>query len=283
MKNCDYVCLMNKPVIDKAFGREAFGLDPGNYHAARPGYPEWVYELLRQTCGVGENTAVFEIGAGTGIATHRLLELGANPLAAIEPDNRLADFLCATIPRDAMTVIRSSFEDAALPPAAFDLGFSATAFHWLDEETALAKVAGLLKPGGWWVMVWNVFGDPDKADPFHEATKALLDGPIGPSREDRKIPFALDKDARVAALERAQTFDRVEHRTSAWPMVLDSNQVVNLYGTYSNITIRPDRQEVLAELGRIAREEFRGRVVRNMVTSLYIARRVFPKLSIFKA
>lgn len=264
---------MCKSIIDKEFGREAFGLDPAGYHAVRPAYPDWVYEVLRQRCGVGENTAVFEIGAGTGIATHRLLELGARPLIAIEPDDRLADFLCDTIPNEALTVIRSSFEEAVLPAAAFDLGLSATAFHWLDEETALAKVAGLLKPGGWWAMVWNVFGDPDRADPFHEATKALLAGPIGPSRKDRKIPFALDKEARMAALERTQAFDRIEHQASAWSLALDADEVVRLYATYSNITIRPDRQAVLTELGRIAREEFQGRVTRNMITSLYIARR----------
>jgi hypothetical protein len=35
----------------------------------------------------------------------------------------------------------------------------------------------------------------------------------------------------------------------------------------------PDREAVLAELGRVARDKFGGRVVRNMTTSLYIARR----------
>lgn len=264
---------MSNPLIDKAFGREAFGLDPGNYHAARPAYPEWVYQVLCGHCGLRQDTAAFEIGAGTGIATRRLLEVGANPLVAIEPDSRLADFLCQTLPQEGLTVVRSSFDDAVLPYAAFDLGFSATAFHWLDEEAALAKVAGLLKPGGWWAMVWNVFGDPERADPFHEATKGLLEGPIGPSREDRKVPFALDVEARVAALKGARVFEAIEHRTSAWSLVLDADEVVRLYATYSNITIRPDREVVMAELGRIAREEFRGRVVRNMVTSLYIARR----------
>jgi ubiquinone/menaquinone biosynthesis C-methylase UbiE len=200
-----------------------------------------------------------------------LLELGANPLVAIEPDDRLADFLCETIQSDALTVMRSSFEDAVLPGASFDLGFSATAFHWLDEETALAKVANLLKPGGWWVMVWNEFGDPDRADPFHEATTLLLNGPSSPSMGS-DVPFAQDKAARIAALERTHAFDRIEHRTSAWSLVLDPDQVVNLYATYSNINIRPDREAILAELRRIARDQFEGRVTRNMTTILYKAR-----------
>jgi len=265
---------VNKPIIDKQFGREAFGLDPAGYHAARPGYPDWIYEALREHCGLRQNTTTFEIGAGTGIATRRLLELGANPLIAVEPDPRLANFLCETLKSEALTVVRSSFENAALPRAGFDLGFSATAFHWLDEEAALKKGADLLKPGGWWVMVWNDFGDPDRADPFHEATTFLLNGTSGPSTGDREIPFAQDKGARLRALEDANAFDSIMYRSSSWSLVLDPDQVVKLYATYSNINIRPDRDAVLAELGRIARDKFQGVVTRNMITSLYMARRV---------
>jgi hypothetical protein len=162
---------VSKLIIDKAFGREAFGLDPAGYHAARPGYPDWVYDVIHEHCGLRQNTAIFEIGPGTGIATRRLLELGANPLVAVEPDNRLAGFLCETIQSDALTV-------------------------------------------------------------------------------------------------------SIEHRTSSWSLVLDPDQVVNLYATFSNINIRPDREAILAELGRIARDNFQGRVTRNMVTSLYMARRM---------
>ena len=137
-------------------------------HVARPEYPEWVYETLTSRCGLRRKTAVFEIGAGTGTATLRLLELGADPLVAIEPDPRLAEFLRANEPDKALTVMVSPFEDAALENAAFDLGVSATAFHWLEEKSALAKIASLLRPGGWWAAVWNEFGDDSRPDPFHD-------------------------------------------------------------------------------------------------------------------
>src|SRR5215208_4481156 len=70
-----------------------FGADPANYHDARPEYPERVYDLLTTRCGLGPGTATLEIGPGTGLATHRLLALGADPLVAVEPDARLAQFL----------------------------------------------------------------------------------------------------------------------------------------------------------------------------------------------
>lgn len=121
--------------------------------------------------------------------------------------------------------------------------------------------------------MWNVFGDDGQPDPFHEATKELLVGAESPSAGRRGIPFALDSEARLAALKRSGGFDIVEHKTSRWPLVLDAAQTVALYATYSNVNARPDRTEILTELGRIARDVFENRVVRNMITSLYIARR----------
>lgn len=264
---------MRECFIERKFGRQAFGGDPSGYHAARPAYPDWVFEVLSHQCGLASNVVTFEIGAGTGTATSRLLELGANPLVAIEPDNRLGVFLRETIRDKALRVVILTFEEVALGEASFDLGVSATAFHWLTEDLALTKVAKLLRPGGWWAMFWNTFGDPHRPDPFHEATKALLNGPSGPSAGGGDMPFALDSKARLAALEHTKAFDTIDHRNSAWSLVLDPDQTVALYATYSNVNIRPDREAVLTELGRIARDEFQGRVTRNVTTSLYVARR----------
>src|SRR5581483_1732547 len=260
---------MRESFIHRTFGRQSFGAYPGGYHAARPAYPDWVFDVLCERCGLAPNAVTFEIGAGTGTATHRLLELGANPLVAVEPDFRLATFLRETIPDKALTVVIAPFEEAVLQEASFDLGLSATAFHWLTEDLALTKVAKLLRPGAWWAMVWNVFGDSHRPDPFHEATKNLLNGPLSPSAGNGDIPFPLDAAARLTALERTHAFDNVEHRTSEWSLVLDPDQTVALYATYSNINIRPDRESLLAKLRRLARDEFHGRVTRNMVTSLY--------------
>jgi len=206
--------------IDRRFGRQAFGDDPANYDASRPPYPEWVFDTLRERCGLRPGAAVFEAGAGTGKATRPLLAAGADPLVAIEPDARLAGFLRASTPSLALEVRVEPFEDAELPAAAFDLGVCATAFHWLDEQAALAKVADALKPRGWWAMVWNLFGDPDRADPFHDATDELLnDGPRTPSHGgsagDR---IALNDNARLSGFGRNGSFEAIsnEARVGIW-------------------------------------------------------------------
>lgn len=259
--------------IPRQFGRQAFGGDAAGYHHARPPYPAWVYEMLCRECGLGQDVPTFEIGAGTGTATQRLLELGANPLVAIEPDQRLADFLHDNNPGTALRVVVAPFEDAILEAGAFAFGISATAFHWLDEDPALQKIADLLRPGGWWAAIWNVFGDDSLPDPFHDATKDLLGAPANPSVGRSGIPFALDTESRTAALKQSDAFDVIETKIGRWPLVLDAKQVMALYATYSNVIVRPDSEAVLAELSRIARNEFGNRVIRNMMTSVYIARR----------
>lgn len=260
--------------LDRSLGRTAFGADPASYHRARPPYPERVYEILQSECGLAPGTAAFEVGPGTGIATRRLIELGADPLVAVEPDPRLAAYLRATTP--AAEVIEAAFEEAELPAAAFRLGCAATVFHWLDAEPALATAARLLQPGGWWAMWWNMFGDPDVArDDFHEATDELLNGPRSPSAGLVGGPwFAQDVAARAAELA-AAGFEPPHYEEMRWTLVLDPPGVRALYATYSEMQARPaeERERILDRLQEIAATDFGGRVIRHMLTPIYWARR----------
>jgi SAM-dependent methyltransferase len=264
--------------LPRSFGRRAFGDDPATYDAVRPDYPDWAYDTLRERCGLGPGCAAFEVGAGTGIATRRLLAAGADPVVAVEPDARLAYYLRQSTPSSALTVVAAPFETADLPRGDFDFGLAATSFHWLDELAALNRAAALLKRGGWWAMVWNVYGDDARADPFHQATEALLnDGPKSPSGGGRRgVPFALQVNARRSAVGRSGGFADFSYEARPWELVLNADQTVALYSTYSDITARPpdERRQVLAELRRIAERDFAGHVVRNMITILYTARRV---------
>jgi SAM-dependent methyltransferase len=201
---------MTEQLIHRAFGREAFGGDPLGYDAARPAYPDWVFDLLCERCGLAPNAVTFEVGPGTGTATRRLLELGTNPLVAVEPDGRLATFLRDTTPNKALTVVLAPFEELELEEASFELGFSATAFYWLAEDLALRKVTTLLRPGGLWAMVWNVFGDSSRLDPFHEETKSILDGPSSPSAGNGETPL-LSMRMRGWRRSRGQTRSRTSN------------------------------------------------------------------------
>ncbi|WP_293678690.1 bifunctional 2-polyprenyl-6-hydroxyphenol methylase/3-demethylubiquinol 3-O-methyltransferase UbiG [uncultured Phenylobacterium sp.] len=262
--------------MDRRAGREAFGADPAGYHRARPAYPDWVFDLLAERCGLQPGCAAFEVGPGTGLATQELLRRGADPLVVIEPDPRLADFLAGRLPHSAIDVRRAPFEAAQLEPAAFDLGCAFTSFHWLDPEPTLERAAAALKPGGAWAMVWNVFGDPARPDPFHDATLEIMRTPEqSPSAGVIGRPaFALDAELRTLDLAAAGFTDIATARTD-WSLELDPDGVRRLYATYSEVAalMPAHRARMLDALASVADHQFGGRVTRNMVTIAYTARR----------
>jgi len=255
-------------------GRHLFGLNPEGYADARPDYPMWIFDHLRVCGALVDGTPTLEIGAGTGKATRRLLEYGANPLTIVEPDARFAALLGTVADASPATcrVIHDSFEDVVLADHQFDLIAAATAFHWIEPISGLRKIKRLLRRDGFVALFWNVLGDLDKEDPFHDATQRVL-APltVGPSEKPDTVPFALDRAAREAEAN-AAGFTKTDYRESRWSFVLNTDAVGKLYESFSHIQ-RLDadsRAKLLDELMTIADTQFNGRVVRNITSCLYV-------------
>jgi SAM-dependent methyltransferase len=261
--------------IDRKEGRRLFGSDPAAYDSARPGHAERVYEILVERCGLKQGTHTLEVGPGTGQATRRLLELGAIPLVAIEPDPALAAYLEERL--DSRVDVRVvALEDADLHANEFDLAVAASSFHWVEEDAGLAKIFAAVRPGGWLAMWWTLFGEGDKPDAFIAATSPLLaDLVASPTRGVEGRPaHALDTEARLAALE-AAGFDVADHELVPWNASWDAEGIRALYVTFSPIAHLDDtrRTKILDSIARIAELDFGGRVDRTLRTSLYTARR----------
>jgi SAM-dependent methyltransferase len=264
--------------IQREEGRHLFGSNVFNYAWARPAYPERIFELLQAANGLYEGARVLEIGAGAGLATKRLAELGANPILVVEPDDRFNPALAelAQITGTTLEIVNRPFEEVEIEPEAFDLAVSATAFHWLAQAPALHKVAAALRPDGIWAMWWHVFGDPTCYDPFQRATDALLE-PLArsPSLQGEQGHFALDEMARMDDIVATGQFGPPYFETMRWTLTLDLVQLRGLYATFSPIQIQPEpeRERILDELVTIAQRDFAGVVERPIITAIYLAHR----------
>jgi SAM-dependent methyltransferase len=151
-------------VTGSASLRGVFDEDADLYDRVRPGYPAQLFDDLAVLAGVGPGCRLLEIGPGTGKATIELarracritaVELGPN-LAAIATRNLTAlheahQQTGETIPRAEVVV--SAFETWPLPDEQFDVVVAATAYHWLDPDMRLAKIAEALRPGGMLAVV----------------------------------------------------------------------------------------------------------------------------------
>ena len=261
--------------IKKSPGRFKFGVDPERYEAARPGYPEVLYDWLADNDTLTGPTHALEIGAGTGHATRAFLSRGIKHIHAIDPDPRLCAHLnaaCGADPR--LTIEATGFEDVEAAPGTYDLVVAATSFHWLPRMKALTKVLTLLKLRGHFAMWWNVYDDPAQPDAFGKATAHLFVGlEQGPKAAASK-PFALDTAARLGEMRKAGFADTIAARWD-WPVSFTPDQIADLYATFSRVQIAPEatRARLLAEVKAIAQTQFGGQVTRTIATSAYLGRK----------
>lgn len=118
------------------------------YEKLRPGYVKELYQMLFDYIPINENSNVVEIGSGGGQATAPILETGCQ-LTAVEYGEHFSELLKDKFKEyQKFSVITSKFEDTVFEDNAFDLVFSASAFHWVPEKIGYEKVFNILKSGG---------------------------------------------------------------------------------------------------------------------------------------
>ena len=248
-------------------------MDPAAYEEGRPEYPERVYDVLVDRCGLGPGTVTLEIGPGTGLVTRRLAAFGAS-VTAVEPDPGLAGYLSKALP--SVTVRRATLEETLLPAQTFDIVVAGTSLHWVDQRVGLTKLGECLKPGGWFACWWTLFRDPGRPDPFAVAVEEIL-GPDtrGAFDEPDRPPFQLDEQHRVRDLARWAGLIDVEAEQMRSTCTFSAHQARALYASMATVLRRPpiEQERLLDAIEHLADQRYGGVVERRFVTALYTGRR----------
>ena len=137
------------PVDDVA--ARGFGAGAAAYEAARPGYPDEAIDVLATEVGIGSDTAVCDLAAGTGKLTRRLVELGAR-VTAVEPVEAMRAQAASV---SGATFVDGTAEAIPLDDASVDVVTVAQAFHWFDAPAALTEITRVLRPEGRLAILWN--------------------------------------------------------------------------------------------------------------------------------
>ncbi|HVS90688.1 MAG TPA: class I SAM-dependent methyltransferase [Mucilaginibacter sp.] len=143
-----------------------------NYVKYRPGYPPEVINYLEKECNLSPGSVMADVGAGTGIFTKLLLELGFT-VYAIEPNYAMrheADRQLKNFP--AYHSKSGTAESTGLKQDSVDLVVCAQAFHWFNTPETKSEFQRILKPGGQVALVWN--NRDIEADAFAIAYELLL-------------------------------------------------------------------------------------------------------------
>jgi ubiquinone/menaquinone biosynthesis C-methylase UbiE len=143
-----------------------------DYAAARPTYPEALFDWLAAQCPRHE--LAWDAGCGNGQASLALATRFRRVHASDPSDAQIA--AAPADPRIAWRV--EPAERCSLPDGSADLATVAQAFHWFDHGRYLAEVRRVVRAGGL-VALWT-YG-LSSVDPAVDAVFAdLYDGALGP-------------------------------------------------------------------------------------------------------
>jgi SAM-dependent methyltransferase len=252
------------------------------YDQMRPGYPDALFDDLCTTTGVGSTglalqSRLLEIGCGTGHATLPLAGRGLR-IDCVELSGKMAAVAqekLARFPRVRVTV--ADF-DTWETDARYHLVYSASAYHWLNPDTRVERIARLLQPRGW-LAVWrshHVRGSGASAEFFLAAQSVY-------AREASQLAAkftGLDEAAAIRPEEveewRASgRFEDVQTRTYAWTMDYTAEAYVGMLDTHSDHRTLPAEQRARLFEGIVRLvEAFGGRVTREQATILCLARKM---------
>ena len=254
--------------------RTSFDAFADAYRHGRPGYPDAVFAILAERCGLAPGARVLEIGPGTGQATGPILAVGAE-VTAVEPGANLAAVLEGAHPGAPLTVVNSDFETAEIPGGGFDLAVAATSFHWIAKNEPAPKLASLVRPGGWLAVWWTVFGDTTRPTPFRDRLDSVYADlmPGEPGYRDSSMP-PLDAQKWYPILTRGGHFGDVRIDVIPWWQRMTAESARALWATFSNVAGLPadDNAAFLRRLGETV-EEFGGAVDDPRLTVVYTAQR----------
>ncbi|GGN17150.1 methyltransferase type 11 [Lentzea pudingi] len=243
-------------MTDRERLRTTFGEDAARYHRARPAYPPQLFERLH-------GPRVLEIGAGTGQATLPLTSLG--DVTAVELSPLMAEIARSHAP--AADVVVADFDVWPLPAEPFDLVVSATAFHWLDPATRMARCAAALRPGGSLAVIstHHVAGGTERF--FVDVQECY-------ERWDPATPPGLRQSPASGIpceFDESSFFGEPEFHRYEWERTYSSEAYVDLLLTYSNHIVLPDRDRLIADIRRLIDTRYDGRVVKRYMTQLALA------------
>jgi SAM-dependent methyltransferase len=220
-----------------------FGQVAAEYDAARPAYPDALFDALGLLAGV----RVLDVGAGTGLATRALAERDAH-VVAIEPEAQLLVRAVERIPRLAAVLA----DGAQLPvrDRSVDVVCFAQSWHWLDPNRRVHEVARVLRGGGRWAGWWS-HARADEEEWFDSHWRTIEHACPGVHRDQRDTDWS-------RSLGTDDVFEVAARITIPWQRTVTVDDWMLDQTSQSYIAALPsdDRRRLIAALHDVVHDRF---------------------------
>lgn len=214
-----------------------FNTVASTYEKFRPGYPDGVYRMIFDYVSLDKSCYAVEVGIGGGQATLPILKTGC-ALTAVEYGDQLSA-LCRekfkAYPN--FSVITDKFEHVSFPDDAYDLVYSASAFHWVPEDIGYAKVFSMLKSGG----AFARFANHPYRDKGNPALSAAIDQvyaayyyPYYDKKPEAPIEYSEEQALQRAKIAEKYGFEDIAYALFHRTRTFSASEYRTLIGTYSD-------------------------------------------------
>jgi SAM-dependent methyltransferase len=250
--------------------RSVFDAAAAEYDAARPSYPDRLFDAVEALAGPLTGRLVLDWGAGTGISSRQLAGRGAR-VVLFDIGEQMLRYARARDPRSPCVLADGSHMPVLAGTA--DLTTFAQSFHWFEQPAALAEIGRVLRPGGYWAAWWNrprADGTP-WFERYQDVLVANCPGYTWRNRRDEEMtPDWSVPVVRAAAIEPAPpVFVPWTRQVSAGQWLTDERSKSYIIGLEPAV-----RESVLGDLTAVVAAEFpAGQMEVPYVTTLLTARK----------
>jgi len=244
------------------------------YDAARPNYPDELFDDLIALAELEPGARLLEIGCATGKATRPFLERGF-PVVCVELGAQLAERARQNLANFPVEIHVGPFETWQGEPGAFALVFAATAWHWVDPTIRYAKAHRLLRAGGYLAFWSAVHAFPEGFDPFFTEIQEVYDA-IGESYGEPWPPPSPEQVPDFSAeIELSGLFEDVRVRRYVWERLYTADEYIALLETFSgHLSMEaPKREHLYGEVRKRIDRRPEKQLRRHWYAILHVARR----------
>lgn len=208
------------------------------YDKMRPTYVRELYDDVFRYGDIARGDAALEVGIGTGQATRPMLDAGLD-VTAVELGDNLAAFCVKKFGGYSnFSVVNADFREFTAPDNTYDLVYSASAFHWIPEETGYTKVFNMLKPGGIFARFANHPYKDKGNEALHQAIQACY--AMYMPRSKRGDEYSREDAERIADIGRKYGFADITCRLYKRTRTFSAEEYTFLLGTYSDHIALPE-------------------------------------------
>lgn len=247
--------------------RSPFDPLAADYDAARPSYPDGMYDALEAAAGPLAGRLAVDCGAGTGIATRQLAARGARTISLDIGELMLRRALARS---PGSCCLLADGNAIPLRASSADLACFGQSWHWFDQHAAATEVARILRPGGHWAAWWN--HPAAGGQPWFDAYQNLLELATGHCRQQHHA----EADWEQEAIADTGEFEPGVRAVVTWTRTLSTADWItdNRSTSYVGALQPAEREQLLAAVASVIAERFPGGQMEVPYrTAIWIARR----------